>query len=218
MKIIGSIATVFKVEVNNTLETIKELKKMMFGRNPGSDKTWQRIKENSIGVELGVWKGESSEKFLRRTKHLHLVDPWSPVAYEDSDEFGDYQGYLERYSKLVGSSDPEDFQHYYDSVANEVKEKFKDNSVTIHRMTSDQFFEIFNEKVDWVYVDALHSFDGCLSDLRNSLKIIRSGGFIYGDDYNGSKPGVTAAFNAFADETGLALNNFYMDQVEIEIK
>ena len=73
---------------------------MMLGTNTGSNETWKRIPEGSTGVELGVWKGESSSKFLQRAGHLHLVDPWSAVAYEDSDEFGNYQGYLNRYSKI----------------------------------------------------------------------------------------------------------------------
>lgn len=189
---------------------------MMFGRNPGSDETWKKIPEGSIGVELGVWKGESSEKFLRRAKHLHLVDPWSAVAYEDSDEFGDYQGYLNRYSKLVGSNDPKDFQKFYDGIHNMVAKKFQNQPVTIHRMTTDDFFINFTDQVDWVYVDALHSFDGCLNDLKNSLSIIKPGGAILGDDY-GTKDGVTDAVNSFIEETGLKLNNFFMDQFEIKV-
>ena len=43
---------------------------MMFGKNPGTDETWKRIPENSVGAELGVWQGESSEKFLKRAKHV----------------------------------------------------------------------------------------------------------------------------------------------------
>ena len=54
---------------------------MMFGKNPGTDETWKRIPENSVGAELGVWQGESSEKFLKRAKHVHLVDSWSPIVY-----------------------------------------------------------------------------------------------------------------------------------------
>ena len=189
---------------------------MMFGENPGTNETWKRIKKDSIGVELGVWKGESSEKFLRRTEHLHLVDPWSTIAYEDSDEFGDYQGYLDRYSMLVSSNNPKEFQKYYDDIASGVYDKFKDQSVTIHRCTTDEFFNYFNETVDWVYIDALHSFDGCLSDLRNSLKIIKPGGFIFGDDY-GNKKGVIKAVNTFIAETGLILDNFYTNQFEIKI-
>ena len=193
---------------------------MMFGRNPGTDDTWKRIPEGSVGVELGVWKGDSSAKFLKRAGHVHLVDPWSVVAYEDSDEFGDYQGYLDRYSGLVGSNNPDDFQKYYDGIYHSVADRFKNSSVTIHRMTTDEFFEKFNEKVDWVYVDALHSFEGCLNDLRNARKIIKSGGSIFGDDYGNEKyrkEGVENAVNQFIKETGLKLDTFSLDQFEIKV-
>lgn len=190
---------------------------MMFGTNIHTNETCKRIPENSVGVEIGVWKGDSSEKFLRKAKHLHLVDPWAVVAYEDSDEFGDYQGYLNRYSKLVGSNKSQDFQKFYDGIARSVKKKFANSPVTIHRMTSDDFFASFTEKVDWVYVDALHSFDGCLRDLHNSRKIIRSGGIIFGDDYSGGKPGVRKAVDHFIAETGLPFDNFYQNQFMIQL-
>lgn len=190
---------------------------MMFGNNPGTNETWKRIPQDSVGVELGVWKGESSAKFLKRAKFIHLVDPWSAVAYEDSDEFGDYQGFLDRYSKLVGSNNPADFQKYYDNIATTVEQRFDKNCVKIHRMTTDEFFNTFEDKVSWVYVDALHSFDGCLNDLRNSRTIIEPGGYIFGDDYGDNKPGVRDAVNAFIAETGLVLNNFHSDQFEIQV-
>jgi len=191
---------------------------MMFGKNLGTNKTWRRIPNDSVGVELGVWMGESSEKFLRRARHLHLVDSWSTVAYENSDENGNYQGYLDRYSKLIESNNPNDFQKYYDEIYESVCQKFAGQSVTIHRCTTDDFFEKFSKTVDWVYVDASHSFNGCLSDLRNSYGIINSGGSIFGDDYeNKNKPGVTLAVDTFITETGLSLNNFYLDQFEIKV-
>ena len=43
---------------------------MMFGKNPGTDATWKRIPEYSVGAELGVWKGDSSLKFLKRACHI----------------------------------------------------------------------------------------------------------------------------------------------------
>ncbi len=188
----------------------------MFGNNQGTNETWKRIPEGSIGVELGVWKGESSEKFLRRAKHLHLVDPWSSIAYEDSDEFGDYEGYLNRYSKIVGSKNPKDFQKYYDNIAAGVRLKFKNDSITIHRCTTNDFFKTFEKKVNWVYVDALHNFEGCLSDLRHSFNIIKRGGSIFGDDY-GNKEGVVQAVDTFISETGLTLDNFHTNQFEIKV-
>lgn len=189
---------------------------MMAGLNFGSDKTCERIPKGSIGVELGVWKGESSIKFLKRAKHLHLVDAWNTSAYNGSDEFNHRGGYFQRYSKVVGSTNPKDFQKYYDKIYESVKNKMRNKPVTIHRCTTHQFFETFNEKVDWVYVDASHSFEGCLEDLRNSLKIIKPGGSLFGDDY-GNKKGVVKAVDTFISETGLLLDNFYKNQFEIKV-
>lgn len=188
----------------------------MIGLNAGTDKTWKRIPKGSVGVELGVWKGESSVKFLKRASYLHLVDAWAVSAYDGSDEFDYRGGYFKRYSRIVGSTNPKDFQKYYERIYESVKEKMRNKPVTIHRCTTDQFFANFHEKVDWVYVDALHNFEGCLSDLRNSLKIIRPGGSIFGDDY-GNKKGVIKAVDMFISETGLSFDNFYKNQFEIKI-
>ena len=181
----------------------------MYGTNIQTDETWKRIPEGSVGVEIGVWKGESSEKFLRRASKLHLVDPWSPMAYEDTDEFGDYNTYIHRYSKLVGSSDPKDFQKYYDKICNQVCEKFKDNNVVVHRCTSDEFFKNFQEEVDWIYLDGSHAYDQVSDDLCNSTRIVKRGGSIFGDDYSDKKPGVKKAVDDFCEilsSSGVAAN------------
>lgn len=189
---------------------------MMLGTNRGTDETCKRIPTNSVGVELGVWKGESSLKFLTRAGHLHLVDTWSVIPYEDSDEFGDYDGYLTRYEKLVGSRDPKEFQRYYNEVFAFIATRLDGKPVTFHRCTTNEFFATFTGQVDWVYVDALHSFEGCLSDLRNSLKIVKPGGFIFGDDY-GNKPGVVKAVDQFIIETGFQLEVFSGNQFQIQV-
>lgn len=184
----------------------------MFGNNPGSNETWKKIPEGSTGAELGVWKGDSSAKFFKRAKHIHLVDSWSPIAYEDSDEHGDYEAYLERYSKLVGSKNPKDFQKYYDKIYKNVVDRFKDKSITIHRMVTKEFFESFSEKLDWIYVDASHSYDGCYYDLTQSLNLIKDDGILLGDDYSDKKLGVKTAVNDFVKNHDVIFENFYMDQ------
>ena len=62
--------------------------------------------QGSIGAELGVWQGNSSKKFLKRARHVHLVDSWSP-SVRRIDEHGDYEAYPDRYPKLVKSRDPQ---------------------------------------------------------------------------------------------------------------
>ncbi len=189
----------------------------MYGKNIWSEETWKRIPEGSVGIEIGVWKGDSSEKFLRRASHIHLVDSWSPIAYEDSKEHGNYENYLERYSTLVGSKDPADFQRYYDNIYNNVLERFKDKPVTIHRMSSKEFFNTFKGKVDWVYVDGDHSYDGCLYDLQQSLNVLKPDGTLFGDDYT-NKPGVKQAVDEFITRLDLKFNNFFKSQFEIKRK
>lgn len=182
---------------------------MMFGKNLGSARVAGLVPVGSIGVEIGVWRGDSTALFLDRAQHVHCVDPWSVTAYEDSDEFGDYRAYLNRYARLVGSNDPREFQKYYDRVYREVCDRFPGELVTVHRCTSAQFYSRFACKVDWVYIDGSHSFAGCLADLEGAKRIVKPGGFIFGDDY-GNKAGVTDAVFAFANDSfeSLGLNQY----------
>ena len=195
---------------------------MMYGKNADSRETLNRIPLQSIGVEIGVWKGDSSARFLTRASHLHLVDSWSTVAYEHSTEHGNYERYLDRYATLVGSRDPADFQHYYDKIYQSVCQRFDQHPVTIHRMRSRDFFLQFDQQVDWVYVDGDHSYQGVMHDLIESLKILRPDGIILGDDYaaappaaGGFKPEVKQAVDAFVTANNLRFENFYGTQYQI---
>lgn len=188
---------------------------MMFGNNPGARETVKRIRKNTIGVELGVWRGESSSLFVQKTKHLHLVDTWSVTPYKEySKEM--QERYIDRYRKLVGSDREEDFQKYYDDVYASVKKKFEGKPVTVNRMSTNEWFKTFKGTVDWVYVDARHDYDGVLEDLRNCLGVLKKTGIIYGDDY-GNKVGVKEAVDQFVKENDLQFNfnNFWGDQFEI---
>lgn len=168
---------------------------MMFGKNKGIDAVVEAIQQDSIGIEIGVWRGDSSERLLTKAKFLHLVDPWSVTAYEHSGEFGDYQAYLDRYSELVGSQDAADFQRYYDDVYRSVVARFSGAPVEIHRLTSHKFFSQLDltNRFDWVYIDGSHSYKGCLYDIRSSAMVTDT---IFGDDY-GVKTGVTHAVNDY---------------------
>ena len=189
---------------------------MMVGQNPGTSQTWKRIPKFSAGAELGVWKGESSGKLAHNASYVYLVDSWSVEPYTKDHLEKSFDNYIEKYSKIVGSRNPDDFQKYYDRIYQSVVDKYAENSkIIIKRMTTDTFFDSLNEKLDWVYVDADHSYEGCLNDLNRSLEILKPGGIIFGDDYGPAKPGVQKAVNEFIDTTGLTLTNFYEDQYEI---
>jgi len=196
---------------------------MMKGINNHSFYTADMIKSNTIGAELGVWRGESSSLFLEKSKELHLVDSWSiePYKKSDGDEFLNYEKYLARYSEITGGKEEKDFISYYDKIYESVVEKFKDNdNVFIYRMTTDEFFEKFlleNKKLDWIYVDASHEYNQVKKDLYNCLKIVKDGGEIFGDDFHESKPQVKQAVIDFIKETDLPFRNYYANQYKIKL-
>ena len=184
----------------------------MFGRNKGAESVVERLPDKSIGVEIGVWKGDSSELFLRKASLLHLVDPWSPHPYVDSDEFGGYEEYRKRYAELVGDITHEAFEKYYENIYQSVVARFDGFPVEIHRCTSRQFFASFHGSVDWVYVDGGHDEATCYHDLFGSLRIANYA--VFGDDY-GTKPGVTAAVDRIVAETNCPITVFAKDQYRL---
>jgi len=178
--------------------------------NKDSKNIMSLIEPNTIGAEVGVWYGNSSKQFLGRAiSELHLVDAWSVEPYKESTEHGTYENYLERYSKICGGNTEKDFQKHYDNVYKTVKSTVgTDPRVTIYRMNSDEWFKSFDKKLDWIYVDGDHSYEGCLRDLNNAIKIVKVGGLILGDDYKWpgtayGKAGVTQAVDEFLQSHGL---------------
>lgn len=205
---------------------------MMLGNNGYVTATLAQIPIGSVGVELGVWRGDSTARFAQRAARVYAVDSWSVVPYKhDSAEHGTYEDYLRRYARVVGSKNPEDFQKYYNKLYMKVLERFRNEpKVVVCRMTTDEYFACHTPRVDefppghgrskrfinWVYVDANHSYESCKRDLVNSVDIIKPGGIILGDDY-GNKPGVTKAVDEFVRETGFKWIQYGKNQYKIRI-
>ena len=177
--------------------------------NKDSRHIMHAIRPNTIGAEIGVWMGNTSTQFLKKgLKKLYMVDSYSVEPYKENTERS-YQEYIAKYQPITGEFSEAGFQRFYDRVYNEVKERFQDPEVEICRMTSDRWFKLFQNHMldflDWIYIDGDHSYEGCLRDLENSLKVVRQGGLILGDDYGWpnakwSKPGVTKAVDEFINK------------------
>jgi len=114
------------------------------------------------GVELGVFKGLNAERMLDtlNIKKLHLVDIWIT---------------------------PECLKHQYnlEQFYLDVCEKFKNHSnVVIHRQDTLEVAKEFSDKsLDFVYVDADHTYLGCKCDILAWYPKIKKGGIICGHDY-----------------------------------
>ena len=205
---------------------------MMASRiNKDSHNIMHLIEPGTRGAEIGVWWGNTAYNFfMKNLNFLYLVDPWSVEPYKGSSEF-EWEEYLERYQKVTGSNTEEGFMQYYNKVFEDVSRRFDPyTNVSVCRQTSDEFFDdykwmIENDKksllLDWIYIDGSHSYEGVTLDLENSMKIVRQGGLILGDDYKWSgkhgKPAVTKAVKDFAEKNKLKVKRHGNVQWAIEV-
>jgi hypothetical protein len=122
-----------------------------------------------IGVELGVAAGRHSEYILRNTKIEKL---WS----------------IDRWQHVVGYDDPmnlpqKDHDELYEYVCKKLS--FFGERCTVLRSDTTTASNLFQDQtLDFVYVDADHSYEGCKRDLLAWIPKIKFGGFITGHDLN----------------------------------
>lgn len=150
------------------------------------------IQPDTIGAEIGVWLGNTSEKFLQcQPKTLYLIDPYSAEIYYQTltsiDNRVTHPNSWSNLRQIVTTVDLVEASKYLDEMYARVQNKFKDNSaVVLIRKTSTEWFEQLSTKLDWIYIDGNHSYECVSQDLINGLEAVRAGGLILGDDYSPS--------------------------------
>lgn len=158
-----------------------------------------RLPTHSVGVEVGVHKGEFSTFLLNslQPKKLHLIDPWRYEASEQYDQSW-YGGMADGQSEL---------DERFDSVKKKFQQEIAKGVVVIHRMDSSLALDTFEtESLDWVYIDGNHLYDFVLKDLYASFSKVKKGGIISGDDYQPGgwwDGGVIKAVDEFCDKLSL---------------
>lgn len=163
-------------------------------KNP-REKLLSRMPKDSICAEVGVWKGDFSEKILKETQpqRLYLIDPWQ------------FQPDFEQ--ALYGGKDAEnqsDMEKIYCGIEKKFENEISENKIVLLRGFSEQMFkEIRNGSLDWIYIDGNHTYEFAKKDLAYSLEKVKEGGFVTGDDYcEGSwwKGGVKKAVDEVIDQ------------------
>lgn len=139
-----------------------------------------------IGVELGVAFGGHSEAILKNTdvKKLYGVDPYRNLT--------DYQDPLNLPQK--------DFDSMYRFVQKRMR-PFGTRYKHIRRL-SYEALPFVPCNLDFIYIDANHSYEGVTEDIRTWFSKIRDGGIISGHDYGhpnfqGVKKAIDEYFNRF---------------------
>lgn len=145
---------------------------------------------NGIGVEVGVQQGLYSEFLLEywKTGTLHSVDRWL---------------YTEGYKDIANKS--QIIQEAYYQETKTRLAKFGDRSKIIRKDSIDASKDYEDGSLDFVYIDADHSYEGCLRDIEAWYPKVKIGGIFSGHDYlDGDIPaglfGVKSAVNHFFSE------------------
>lgn len=142
-------------------------------------------------VEVGVQGGGYAAFILRNTnpQELYLIDCWEyqdPTIYDDPE-----------------ANVPNDIQ---ERLYRSTVERFAGDPrvIIIKKYSKDALTMFENESLDWVYIDANHSYDSVKEDIALWWPKVKKGGFLSGHDYIVRESfGVVQAVNEFLNAQGL---------------
>lgn len=158
---------------------------------------------NIVGVEIGVDLGWFSE-FLLNSGHfktLYSIDDWNHTKLDCIDENGEYLNW--------------DAEINYNHTIN-LLSKFNESSVIIRKTSANAVLDFDDNSLDFVFLDANHTYDYVKKDLNNWYIKVKPGGMFCGHDYfNGTIVipdgalthlfGVKRAVDEFVEEKSLKL-------------
>lgn len=151
--------------------------------------------EPKVGVEIGVSRGALSWRLLssNRALFLYMVDPWAEVAADSTYSTTD--------DLHVGMTQAE---HDANMAATLVKVRRYVGQYEVLRMTSEDAAAQFGrDSLDFVFIDADHSYEGVRADIDLWLPKLKSGAVLSGHDYRDERNyGVQRAVDEFARATG----------------
>lgn len=180
-------------------------KYVITGKNPGILKEVNRQKLYKLfaslgytrGCEVGVEKGKNAQEMFECIPNLKLyaVDPYKQHPQYDNEAASYLQHWDDRYLR---------------AVKKQARRRLQDkNAVIIEKFSEDASKDIPDSSLDFVYIDADHSYDAVMQDIILWGRKVRKGGIISGHDYfyDNNKPGrrakVTQAVNDYTRVHGI---------------
>lgn len=141
-----------------------------------------------VGAEIGVWRGKFSAWLCRANPDLDLfcVDPWSVQP--------DYPSARNTKETL-------------DYIYKHAKRNLAGLRCTFMRKPSvDAAPEVADASLDFVYIDANHTYEAVTNDLEAWVPKVKVGGIVAGHDYftcAKNQNGVEQAVNEYVDKHGI---------------
>jgi hypothetical protein len=148
---------------------------MTTGRREKVIENLARSKNWKVGAELGVWKGRTYKHLLSSLPELTLigVDLYAPQIDNKGPE-----------KWLPGENGHEwDHDKYYNDIV-DFQRKIGSRAIFYRMKTTDAAKLVEDESLDFVFIDADHSFEGCNEDIITWSPKVKRGGYIIGHDVN----------------------------------
>jgi hypothetical protein len=122
-----------------------------------------------VGAEIGSFKGEFAEEILKTWDgDLYMIDVWRELDFEDYPD-GSNHGSFEPYTIMTECA--------------ERMEQFGERSTMI-RNFSNKTYKLFpDESLDFVFIDANHTYKSVCEDIGLWYPKVKSGGILMGHDY-----------------------------------
>ncbi|MCK9351250.1 MAG: class I SAM-dependent methyltransferase [Candidatus Paceibacterota bacterium] len=133
-----------------------------------------------IGAEIGVERAMFSKHIAQTSDLLYCVDAWDLTP-----------GYRDHVSK-----------ERLDDFFKETKERMKNfNCKFVRKLSMDAVKDFKDGSLDFVYIDANHSYESAKEDIREWSKKVKKGGIVSGHDYIDKEGyGVMQAVNELNEE------------------
>lgn len=149
------------------------------GHDGGNIWRWQTLEKYvrkngwTKGAELGVWRGETFKHLIQTCHNLHLIGVDLYAAQPESTgpekwtpgENGHAWDHLAYYNDLLKFS-----------------EQYPGRAVIIKDYTTEAAKQVEDESLDFVFIDADHSYEGVMRDVQAWAPKVRKGGIVFGHD------------------------------------
>jgi hypothetical protein len=127
-----------------------------------------------VGAEIGVFHGSMSVSLLERTDlSLVMVDSWQGGGASYVGDSADFHAGLSQ-----------ETQDYHFATAKRRTGIFGDRARIIRKASLEAAKDIADGSLDFVFIDADHSYEGCKADIAAWMPKLKPGGLLSGHDYD----------------------------------
>jgi len=163
------------------------------------------VPENGVFVELGAYKGKSTSFIVTEINNRNRNIKFHTIDTFEGDS---------------GSNDEQEIKAYRNVNVSKMFDEFSENTKHLKEHfnvivgksdESSKFFE--DNSVDVIFIDAGHSYDSVIQDIKSWLPKIKDGGIMSGHDYN-SWSGVNKAVNEIFDKVDKIDNDCWFVKIK----